>query len=289
MEMDDDSNNVQPNAVGRIAQVVLFAKELLTKKGMTAPDKSMSGREIFEEYKKDINENNDDEIPRNTFIQCLSRASHMPGTDILCKGRRQGFYSTSEHVDSDNEPTAESESFSKSEESLYPYFRDWLLSKGYKARILADRKKNKKWGNPDILGVRFTNILGRVEEEIVSIECKKSLSGWQQYIFEAVAHKRFFERSYFAFAYPEDEAQKLLPEMMSFAEYYGIGILLLELPKQQYDSLQSGTDVSLEDIEVQEIYPAAFRKPITALKARFLRELPATTDMELLEFMSVEE
>ncbi len=168
----------------------------------------------------------------------------------------------------------------KRENILYDLFVEWLQSRGYKADITAMRKTGGRWGNPDVTGLLLIeDPFGRQELEIGTIEVKVSDSDWKKDFFEAVSHKRFSHRAYFAFPVLSDEPSieqiKGYEELRNYGEKYNVGILVLFLPEQDYNTLNNGhasqLDLSLGDVLVQEIWPAVYEEVSPIETTNFVR------------------
>ena len=258
-----------------IGKVVL--KEFMA----TSSETARSGGDVYARYKELIGDD-DNAIPQSTFIQYLSKAARMKGTEILCDGRKQGYYTNKELAVEESEENVLQ--MDADEDSLYPILEKWMVGKGYQAKIVANVKRNGAWGNPDVLGLRVFDMLGRVDAEAITIECKKDLRDWRKWIFEAVAHTRFADRSYFAFAYPVDEVQKQADELFAYAEYFGVGLLVLELPRNAFEDFAAGRKTALGDIDVFELYPAPRRFPQCNAKQEYLKSIGISTVSDLYRF-----
>ncbi|MEZ4228780.1 MAG: hypothetical protein R3B89_06430 [Polyangiaceae bacterium] len=173
-------------------------------------------------------------------------------------------------VGGDEDPTEDANeqaasAYTKREAALYPALRDWLAARRFRADISANSKGGGVWGNPDVAGLRITSsLLGQREVEVATIEAKWTLGGWRQSIFEAVSHKRFANRAYFAFALGTDEpGLDVVPDadaIRTYAERFGVGILVIFLSQERYEHLKSAKgdelDLSSDDMVVQELCPA---------------------------------
>ena len=114
------------------------------------------------------------------------------------------------------------------EKRLYSLLVEWLNSWSYQAEDTSQCKKGGPWGNPDVVGIRTHEGLGgSLHLELASIEAKISEFDWRRVFFEAVSHKRFADRAYFAFAFGTDQPTTTkLPELQMLREYgekYGVG------------------------------------------------------------------
>ena len=266
-------------------KVCMVGKFVLSSAKRDSSEKTMDGESIYNELQNLLRAcNRDDEFVKTTFIQYMCKAAREKGTDIFCEGRKQGYY-TSEELPDNQEDEAENTVNTENDEStIYPIFVKWLIGKNFKAKTIATNKKNGQWGNPDVLGIRVHDFLGEIGTEIVSIECKKDLQQWRHWIFEAISHSRFVDRSYFAFVYPVNEIQKQADEIFDYAEYFGVGVLVLEVTREDYDRYMQGEYIDFKDSEVVELYPAPQRNPQIVAKNRFLNGIGIRTVSDLYAF-----
>jgi len=153
------------------------------------------------------------------------------------------------------------------ENGLYKVLRDWLESRGYQAKVTATTKSGGTWGNPDITGLRLDELpTGPAGVESATIEAKLSSNSWKYYIFESVAHKRFANRAWFAFAIGTDSPDlteiKDAEQLAEYAEKYRIGILVVFVSKDHYEQLTQGDAASLElgpdDVRIEVLWPAIY-------------------------------
>jgi hypothetical protein len=163
---------------------------------------------------------------------------------------------------------------------LYHLLQEWLVAHDYKSEDVARYRSGGAWGNPDVVGLRLEECLhDHIEIELVTIEAKLSLTNWKQFIFEAVAHKRFADRAYFAFAVKLDDADVFrigeYKELRKYGEKYGLGVLAICIPDDVYGQLSDPTasSVALSDVRVVEIWPAIADKPDTVEKDRFIKSV----------------
>jgi hypothetical protein len=191
-------------------------------------------------------------------------------------------------------PPAEQAAYVKRETTLYPSLRDWLAGNRYGAEDTSKARGGRKWGNPDVTGIRITEgPLGSKELEITTIEAKIKKDDWRQLIFEAVSHKRFAHRAYFAFAFGSDEplleAVDEREELRMYAERFRIGVLVVFMPSETFKRLQEGgTPVELgddDDVVVEELWPAVHDEVRMDEVTRFLRDtLGLASDREVYAF-----
>ena len=176
------------------------------------------------------------------------------------------------------------------EKHLYPLFKNWLFTQGFGRVKDTSATKNRDlgtWGNPDITGLKIHETLGKTTDiEIATIEVKTTLKDWKMWIFEAVAHKRFSNRTYFAFAHSEELLNKIEPDLKHYAELYGIGILILPISKDLAEKFNSDkkmtTNIDIEDdytsTDIIEYASAHYQRTNYHFRSRFLTAISITTE-----------
>lgn len=261
-----DPNLSQYDKVREIAETILERGNFRTE------DKTLSGKDILNRSKGVFS---DVEITENTFLQYLSRCVQDPKSQINSQGRRKGYYLTNitetvaeledEEFEDESEETREPVRAERvrgeKEKLLYPVLVSWLQEQGYQSKDTSGGKKHGKWGNPDVTGLLPIEHYQNVVLELVTIEVKSSLEGWEHWIFEAVSHRRFANRAYFAFAHPSETIKKLPTEMRYYSELFGIGILIIGLSNKTFSELRNGkleNPVELDDADIVEAYSAPF-------------------------------
>jgi hypothetical protein len=185
------------------------------------------------------------------------------------------------------------------ESALYPVLRDWLNAKGYWARITATAKSGGTWGNPDVCGIHISEgFLGQREIEVATVEAKVSQDGWRLQFFEAVSHRRFAHRVYFAFAVEsaaDEVGVESVPdaqELRKYAEEFGIGVLAVFVTSDAMVKLRTGDraaldalKLDLEEVGVVEVWPAIRRPVQLGATTEFLfRTLKIEDDAALYKF-----
>lgn len=166
------------------------------------------------------------------------------------------------------------------EKHLWPLVASWLKTEKdyqYASDTHANVKSNGKWGNPDVVGLNLIEEFGFFNIEIVTVEVKPSLSSWRTWIFEAVSHKRFSERVYFAVRTNDPDGSEI-SELARYSEKYGIGLLIIDLLDSDYRKLTNWTSISddqksslLEKIE--ERVHAPFEDVSIKEKVNFIKSL----------------
>lgn len=288
------------NHSDRLNQIIVISEYLLNHLKATSISKSKSTNQIFEKYeslKSEFPEYIPD-IPKNTFVVYLSKISSQQGTRIICPGKRQGYYLDSivdkiekiEETKKKQKPDEgrKSEFSHVQEKSLYPILKDWLFEKDYdRVADTSSLRANGKWGNPDLVALKIEDIYGFLDIEITTIEVKLLDDNWEQWIFEAIAHTRFSNRSYFAFAYPENLFNKLdSTDIKLYAEHFNIGILVLELDGESYLKIKSKEPIDLnpDEIRIIEYCQAPHNQTHIKFRKKFLQALDLLDLKKLYKF-----
>lgn len=279
-----------PKKVDKVATTILQSNDA------TSPERALQTAEIIEHYREMQEQDNEIvNINANSFATTLSFLAHDSESQILCDGRKQGYYvkpqcecvGSAEDADAENGTEDNTEKNADTqyctgikktvlEKDLYESFKNWLRMKGYYAQNVANKRAMDKWQNTDIVGIKDTYILDLPHIEIAAIEVKRSKSNWHVDIFEAVAHKMFAHRVYFAFLCTENEVDKI-GEMAQYAERYKIGILALVVP-EEYEDIES----ALNSAYVREIVPAPYDAPSIEMQKTFLEGTLGITTREKL-------
>ncbi len=186
---------------------------------------------------------------------------------------------------------------SNREQRLYALLAEWLEAKEYQAEDTSLSKKGGAWGNPDVVGLRcFEGFSSTLHIELASIEAKLTDSNWRRVFFEAVSHKRFADRAYFAFSFGATEPSvSKLPEFHELREYgekYRVGILTVFMEPAIHKALCESTGnaipaLSLENVRVEEVWPAVSDPVPASTRETFIREvLEISTLQQLHKFGS---
>lgn len=280
----------------RREQVLFVAQKLLNQEKAYSLDKSISGPDILTKTQKLFTH----DIPEGTFLQNLSVLAKEKDSRINCPGRRQGYYLIPESAPATGEtepPAQEKEKDRERQERerlLYPIFRQWLLTQGYRQVKDTASARNRDlgtYGNPDITGLRRHKEFQKTTVlEFATIEVKVSADNWKSDIFEAVAHRRIANRCFFAFAYPEETINKIDPDLQQYGELYSIGILILPLEKAIYNKLTTdkkpGVDLVKDytALDVLLYQSAPYQQTNYHFRDRFLEALGITDDDKLHEW-----
>ncbi|MEH1933615.1 MAG: hypothetical protein V7L14_07770 [Nostoc sp.] len=257
---------------------------------------TLSSKELFDMAQQEFPEQFT-EFSKNTFSQYLSYTVKDTESYINCLGRRKGYYISStakevveklgenEEIPARNEETTVARR--QKETHLYPVLVSWLIAQGYQSSNVSSNRSLGKWGNPDLAGVNALDNFNGLSLEVVTIEAKTSLENWEQWIFEAVSHRRFANRSYFAFAHPEETISKIPQDIRYYAELYNIGVIVLSLENETFQKLIGGTlqnPLESEDVDIVEIYSAPYNFVQPKYQIKFCNALGITCAKELYQW-----
>lgn len=265
---------------------------------------ALSSSELFESAKIEfplIFQN----FSRATFFQYLSNIAKDTESQINCLGKKKGYYLSAiaksieklieqpqqevslvgqELVNKDKEQE-KTRSRVQKEVLLYPVLETWLIAQGYQSSDISSGRIMGRWGNPDLAGINAIDNFNGLSLELVTIEAKVSLENWEQWIFEAVAHRRFANRSYFAFAHPDETISKIPKDMRYYAELYNIGVLVLALENDVFTRLVAGELVEplqVEDVDILEIYSAPYNFVQPRYQLKFCSDALGITSIKKL-------
>jgi ribosomal protein L17 len=285
----------------RRAQVEHAASYILESKKKTSTTKTMSTKELIEEYLT-LKKNHPllVDIPENTMTVYVSQLANSSESKINCPGKKQGYYldnllkqiEVRHEVDEEiaNQETEIKDAKDKGyliEKDLYPYLERWLFT-AHNERV-ADISKQRgqgKWANPDLLGLKIDYFFQSPQIEITTIEAKILIDNWEQWIFEAVAHTVFSNRSYYAFVHSEEHIKKIPSELRHYAERFGVGVLIFEVDIKDLVKIQKKEPFELTDQNhtIYEYIPAPYQTPLLKFQKKFLECLNVKDHKDLLTF-----
>ncbi len=274
--------------MNQLQKVKFSAEDVLRKENAFSPAKTLSGRAVFA---KALERYPDLGVPENTFLVSLSTLVKDPTSGINCPGRKKGYYFSraaeklEKEIEAFEETETPAEQRRKEEEKLlYPILLNWLLGQRYRAAITATGRSHGWWGNPDITGINSYDAFGNLSLDIITIEVKPSMDGWRQWIFEAVSHRRFANRSYFSFAHPAELIPKLPPQLRYYAELYRIGVLVVAVDNRLFSDLETGRQsqpLPDEDVDIIELYSAPYSPVQPNYQKQFLESLKIKSSIEI--------
>ena len=275
-------------ATSSLDQVRIAAEFALTQLGAVDEENRKTSTEIADYVFTDMGL--ELRISESSFSNYLSNVVGSAQTAITSagRGRAGGYYLSAtvrDLVEKAQTRSAETpRAYTKTEEGLYPILQRWLLGQGYSAKITAPMRSLGKWSNPDVTGIRVSEHFGRVDIEIATIEAKKDLADWERVFFEAVSHRRFATRAYFAFPVPESGQNKLPEDMRYYSELYNVGVLTLVMVDEDYQKYQGGTLAELANSgpnDVVEILSAR-SAPVPMSQQRKFCEAVEIADLQSL-------
>lgn len=264
----------------RRKQVQKLATEALRALGSLYKDKDrFSAAELFEWVQKNKPEEAK-KIPKSVWNVMLSYLVGDPSSGIIREPGRYGYMLRTQPGPIMPDVVVKGSGNAQRERCLYKVLQDWLQLRCDKVFISAFSKAGGPWGNPDIVGIKsYTGLDETIHLELTSVEAKISKSQWERNLFQAVAHRRFADRAYFAFGFPSDLVDmSCLPEyekMREYAERFNIGILAVFVPVAIYEQLlkAKAPELSAADVVVVEVWPALYA-PVPALtREQFIKEV----------------
>jgi len=217
-----------------------IVKTVLQKNDITQREKRLKADKILELVKKEAKDEFAElQIKDENFGAMLSGSiSATEMSEIIRPESTQGYFlvpvTKEDKVaieQAEKEQETKEETDRNKERILYPVFEKWLLENGNRASDTSANRVMGKWGNPDITGIKIVTDYGLNEIEITTIEAKLSGVKWEYDIFEAVAHRRFANRVYFAFAVDIDSKTNFSrnKKISYYASLYEVGVLILTM------------------------------------------------------------
>lgn len=271
----------------------------MREKNATTPQKALSSSKIVEIVTPTFI----DRLTHNSMMNYLGHAARKDNSSgVTSAGRSKGYYLNEGAEKLVAEIVAEEEQLGKPEEearkrrvfrekSLYPIIEGWLKQEDYQSRIVADGRAGGKWSNPDVVGIRVSSNFGLTDIEIVSIEVKIGLSNWRQDIFEAISHKRFANRVYFAIPVI-DGIDKLDPELSRYCEMYKIGLIYVYTDESNMQKLLHGKNDKdlplISDVDaVDDRIPAPYEFIPPRYQIEFLKQIGINEQKDLYLFGAI--
>lgn len=294
--MSNEVETVTVNFNGKKYDVVRDVSiEILTDLGATSAINRKKTEEIYTEGVAKYHQLSE-KVTLETFKAYMSTVSREQNSIITRDIGRHGYYLRAKNVIEQNvepeqlsettggapvsavdyEEAAKRSNERKSlEKQLYPLLSTWLMGQGYRVQMTDTVRRLGKWGNPDITGIKVENHLGNTEIEIATIEAKISSTNYQQDMFQAVSHRRFANRAYFAFAAPFDVVRKSNEELRYYSELYNVGVLVVAMEAEDFEKFVGGEigKLDMEEIDIYELYSAPFEYKQIRWQKDFLEAL----------------
>jgi len=223
------------------------------------------------------------EVTENVFKSYLSNLSGNSESRIVKDVGQHGYYlkpleetldvlveDKTDEEDGANLPDRERRK--EKERVLYPLLKTWLQSRGYRAKDTSAMKAMGRWGNPDITGIKVEESLGTNDIELVSIEAKVTNDAYRYDFFEAVSHKRFANRVYYAFAATTNFLRENNEELRYYSELYGVGIVVLALDSHVFEQLKNGCleSIDTDGVDVYELFSAPHEHRLLRWQKKYL-------------------
>lgn len=261
----------------------LNANQTNKKKGAEIYTKAC---QIYPDYTQTVSE--------KSFKKYLSDLSRNPESRIVKDVGSHGYYLKSVHEEEieeipseegvlSDEPTDKKER-KENEKLLYPILEDWLQSQGYRTKDTSLMKAMGRWGNPDVTGIMVDESLGAsFDIEIATIEAKITHKNYRYDFFEAVSHKRFANRVYFAFAAPTNFLRENRDELRYYSELYGVGVVVVALEDAHFQEYTKGQlkEIDMDLVDVSEVLSATFEPRLRRWQKNFLEQLGISNTKEL--------
>lgn len=233
-----------------------------------------SSREIADHLEQLMADGQIERHSRNVVYTYLSRAANHDEGSRIVSGGPYGGYSLEIAAEAPLEPeppedviATEEPTFQLREKHLYPLIKAWLEASEYISADVSALKAGGQWGNPDLLGVTRVEILGAAEIELVSVEAKLSEANWERFIFEAVSHKRFANRSWFCYR-TASQYPPLPKNMAYYAERYKVGIIQIYLTDEEIQRIATAPDESAAYLDRVQERVRALHEPVPLQEKR---------------------
>ncbi len=254
-----------------IAEKIIIALEIFEANQQN----KFKGSEIYEKIIDDDSSFRF-KVTENRFKSCISKIANS-NTRIRKDMGSHGYYlipsdQVLEVKQAETDKDFRWEKNIPRERLIYPILEKYLKSKGYRTKDTSLMTRNGKWGHPDITGIIATNTLGTTEFEIVSIEAKVSVSTFRQDFWQAVAHRFFANRSYFAFVASSDYLQTHNEELRHYSELYKVGIIVVVLEEDHLQDFKQGLlkKINEDMVNVIEVSMAPYESHLLKWQKPFL-------------------
>jgi len=272
-----------------------LAKEVLAKTGANFETR-LKADQLLEIAKRDYLEKwTQIGINEEYFGQYLSQAiKDKANSEIIRPEGSQGYFLVAINKDVateilkiEKEEIKKEDEERKKENNLYPFFEKWLRENGYRSGDTSNNRSMGKWGNPDVTGIKILSDYGLNEIDVTTIEVKLNGLRWEYDIFEAVAHRRFANNVYFAFAVEEGAASAYSrnSKLGYYCSLYEIGALIITFSSEAYKSLISGkfdkSIIEKDEYDIIEIFPAKYHTIRLDYKSEYLESISVPKDHKM--------
>jgi hypothetical protein len=268
-------------------RVIHFSEQALIDKKATTAENKITRHELYESARK-LSRLSTKDFPENTFSIYIGVAINNRETKIAREAGKNGYYFNEQaNLESLLETEEKQGKLKKRklEEPLYLVFKDWLLARSYRTDVTAGMTILGPWGNPDVTGIMTTTVFNSIRLEIATIEVKASFDNWERVLFEAVSHRRFANRAYFAFSAQKDSLNSRDEELLRFySETFGIGILVFEVERRDFEKINTGKYKANDDSFelIRELSIAPFHETSPRYQKEFLDALKIGDNQEKL-------
>ena len=234
------------------------------------------------------------EFGLDAFDRVLAQRVANHGLGIISPFGVNGYYYsgkiTTLEPETEDEVDAEELYNPHKEQVLYTPVENWMVRRGLIARVVSRMRILGAWSNPDLLGLKLTDCIQGMDIDIISVEVKLSREGWRHNIFQAVSHKRYANRVYFAFAEPRGEQDvTFYEELRYYCDVYGIGVLSIQVEDEAYYRfLEEGAELSRDDLNVVELFASSYRYVPPRYQNVLLNALGIRNKDDLMDFVSEE-
>jgi hypothetical protein len=273
-----------------------LVKAVLIENGITSRDNRLKADKIIELIQAQRNEDFSKlDIKVDNFSAMLSMAiKNQETTEIIRPEGAQGYFiavlskEVQKEIDKvEIDESKKEESERNKEKILYKPFEKWLRENGNRADDTSSNRIMGRWGNPDVTGIKIITDYGLNEIEVTTIEVKLNGIRWEYDIFEAIAHRRFANQCFLAFAVDGDSKSNYSRnrKLAYYSSLYEVGVLLLSLSTINYQKLLEGKLKSIdeedESFDIIELLPAKYHQINLEYKRQFLESIGVEKDQKM--------
>jgi len=231
--------------------------------------------DVFKSYLSSISRKQDSEITREIGKHGYYLKEPPSEEELASSEIETGIIDVKKEPEKLIERVEREQERKSNEKKLYPILTNWLQEQEFRTKDTSSMRTMDRWSNPDITGIRVEENLHSYEIEIATIEAKVTNDNFQYDIFEAVSHRRFSNRAYFAFAGPTEMMRKPDHELRYYSELYNVGVLLVAMDQSLFNEFKAGKVAELDpdDIDIYEIYSSLYETKQNRWQKDFLKAL----------------